>query len=76
MERVYVENADYIFAVQELPIADLTYETPHKGWLTAGFEKTQLPYYGRYFKHSLGKVIENRTPDNRFGGTTPPEADF
>ena len=76
MERVYVENADYIFAVQELPVADLTYEPPHKGWLTAEFEKTQLPYYGRYFKHSLGKVIEHRTPDNRFGGTTPPEADF
>mgnify|MGYP004570260497 CR=1 FL=1 len=23
MERVYVENADYIFAVQELPVSDL-----------------------------------------------------
>ena len=76
MERVYVENAEYIFAEQELPVTDLTYEPPVKGYLTEQFSKTQLPYYGRYFKHSLGKVIESRTPDNRFGGTNPPEADF
>ena len=76
MERVYVENAEYIFAEQELPVTDLTYEPPVKGYLTEQFSKTQLPYYGRYFKHSLGKVIENRTPDNRFGGTKPPEADL
>ncbi len=76
VEHVYVENADYIFAEKELPIYDLVYEEPKIGYLVESYEKTQLPYYGRYFKYSLGRVIEKRTPDNRFGGETPPEADF
>ena len=76
VEHVYIENADYIFAEKELPIYDLIYEEPKKGYLVESYEKTQLPYYGRYFKYSLGRIIEKRTPDNRFDGTTPPEADF
>jgi hypothetical protein len=76
MEQVYLGKSEHIFAVQDMPISDFTYEEPVQGYLTEEFDKSQLPFYGRYFKHSLGKVIQRRAPENRYGGTTPPEADF
>lgn len=76
VENVYVDAAEYLFAEQEFPIENLSFKDPLKGRLIEGLSYSQLPYYGRYFKHSLGKVIEKRAPDNRFGGTKPPEADF
>lgn len=76
MEQVYLGKSQHVFAVQEMPIRDFTYEEPVQGYLTEEFDKSQLPFYGRYFKHSLGKVIQRRAPENRYGGATPPEADF
>ena len=70
LERVRVENVQYLYRGISLSAQDLTANEPSESIVTQTHAELASAY-GRYFHSAYGKEIKNRPKDNRFQAKKP-----